>query len=88
MDIGNGFFFISFRSFPICRKKSPTSMALAISSGDCHDAKRPVLKKRELRRGSKLERSLGCSIIENVLKSFANELAWLELRAMPRHKFF
>jgi hypothetical protein len=42
----------------------------------------------ELRRSSKFENSLGCSIVKNVLKSCANEIAWLELRATPKLKFF
>jgi hypothetical protein len=42
----------------------------------------------DLRPGSKFECSLGGSIIENVLKSCANELAWQELRATPQLKFF
>jgi hypothetical protein len=38
----------------------------------------------ELRHSS----GLGCSVIENVSTSSANELALLELRAMPQLKFF
>jgi hypothetical protein len=42
----------------------------------------------ELRHSSKFKHSLGHSFIENVLKSCANELAELELRATPQLKFF
>jgi hypothetical protein len=42
----------------------------------------------ELRRSSKFERSLGHSVLENVLKSCANELALLELGATPQLEFF
>jgi hypothetical protein len=43
----------------------------------------------ELRHSSsKFERSLGHPVIENVLKSCANKLALLELRATPQLKFF
>jgi hypothetical protein len=41
----------------------------------------------ELRHSSKFERSLVRSVIENVLKSCANELAKLELRATPHRHF-
>jgi hypothetical protein len=41
-----------------------------------------------LRHSTKLKRSLGRSVIENVLKSCANKLAELELRASPQLKFF
>jgi hypothetical protein len=42
----------------------------------------------ELRHSSKFERSLSRSVIENVLKSCANKLAYLKLRATPQLKFF
>jgi hypothetical protein len=41
----------------------------------------------ELRCRSKFERSLGHSVVENVLKSCANKLALLKLRATPQLKF-
>jgi hypothetical protein len=42
----------------------------------------------ELSHSSKSECSLGRSVIENVLKSFANPITYLELRATPQLKFF
>jgi hypothetical protein len=42
----------------------------------------------ELRRSSKFERSLGHSVIENVLKYCTNKLAKVELGVTPQLKFF
>jgi hypothetical protein len=59
-----------------------------IDSAEPGSLKNKKIKKIELRRSSKFERSLGRSVIENVLKLCANNLALLEFGVTPKLKFF